>query len=169
MRCTMWLIPAVAFGCSHPPDSVPKGPAAAASAALILPADMAGCYALFDKHGRPASKSLYFAPPMVRLDTTARPGDPSGWRLTKLGPDGDPVTNESGLRGFQYWTVHTAPDSVQIHFHTGFSGTEMILPARGPAAETLRGRALEHWDMGPSTNDAGQVTAVRVRCVSEAG
>lgn len=129
---------------------------------------MTGCYALYDERGRPASESLYFAPPKVRLEPTPYPvrGD-SAWRLAKLDQDGRVDSDPLSRRGTQYWAVDSLTDSIHVVFHTNFSGSELILP-RQPDRDTLRGRAVEQWDIGPSINQAGAATAIRYPCGPEA-
>jgi hypothetical protein len=138
---------------------------------LNLPRDLVGCYALFDRRGRPASDSLYFAPSHVRLDSAALPSvereDLTGdrWARTKLDASLQPVHGERDRRPPSlYWTAEPNPERVRMMFHTGFSGTELIFDAPR-TRDTLRGRALQHWDFGPPfTTKAGRVTAVRVPC-----
>ncbi|MBB4636888.1 hypothetical protein [Longimicrobium terrae] len=136
--------------------------------AVVLPGDMTGCYSLYDERGRPASESLYFAPPKVRLDPTPYPvrGD-SAWRLAKLDRDGRDDADPRSHRGTQYWAADSLTDSIHVVFHTNFSGSELIL-SRRLDGDTLRGRAMEEWDNGPSTNQAGAVTAIRYPCGPEA-
>lgn len=150
------LLSMAAAACAR---TAPRGPAANGG----LPERLAGCYALFDRGGRPASDStLFFAPPYVRLDTTtlgpAR-GHASVWTLTRLDADLRPLPEHA----FLSWAA-AGPDSVRVVFHTGFSGTAMKLQARADS-DTLRGRATRHRDYGPPHElDGGPVTAVRVPC-----
>lgn len=137
---------------------------------LNLPRDLVGCYALFDRRGRPASDSLYFAPSHVRLDSAAlgkaERGNPTGprWALTKLDANLRPLHGEHGVPPSLYWSAESNPVRVRMMFHTGFSGSELIFDAPR-TRDTLRGRALEYWDFGPPfTTKAGRVTAVRVPC-----
>ncbi|WP_329683919.1 hypothetical protein [Longimicrobium sp.] len=136
-------------------------------AVRLPPLELVGCYALYNEAGQPASRSLYFASDRVRLEAREW-GRPNTWDATRLGADGG--IPEDGRQGRNvYWAVDSlAADTIHVHIHTGFSGSELILGVR-PASDTLYGRALEHWDMGPSTNDAGRVTAIRVACVPGTG
>jgi lipopolysaccharide export system permease LptF/LptG-like protein len=120
-----------------------------------LEARLPGCYAFFDHAGRPASDSLYWAPAIGRLD--------SGGRAAKLGS----ATTAGRRRDNNNWRVDARTDTVRVLFHSGFSGTEFILGLR-PHGDTLRGRAVEHWDFGPPfSNDAGVVSAVRIACPAD--
>src|SRR3954451_3351621 len=117
-------------------------------------ADVVGCYALFDRAGRPAADSLYWAPATARLD--------SGGRAVKLTPRFD-AGRPAGRPGAFRWSVG-AGDSLHVTFHNGFSGTEFVL-APASNGDTLRGRAWEHWDEAPPFDtDAGAATAVRIGC-----
>jgi hypothetical protein len=117
-------------------------------------ADVVGCYALFDRTGRPAADSLYWAPAIARLDSSGR--------ALKLAPKFD-AGRPAGQPGAYRWSVG-AGDSLRVLFHTGFSGTEFVL-SRASRGDTLRGRAREHWDFGPPFyTDAGAATAVRIAC-----
>ena len=131
------------------------------------PGDLAGCYALFDHAGRPASDSLYFAPAYARLETVrrsrARTGMPRSWGVTRLDTARRAMTGNDDQRGFLFWAPDSLSDSVRVMFHTGFSGTEMILGPPAARSDTLRGRAIGHWDFRDDT-DEGRVTAVRVPC-----
>lgn len=149
-------------------------PVPSARPPLNLPRDLVGCYALFDRRGRPASDSLYFAPSHVRLDSTAltkgeredRTDD--AWALTKLDANLRPLHGERNRPPSLHWTAESNPERVRMIFHTGFSGTELIFDAPR-ARDTLRGRALQHWDFGPEfETEAGPVTAIRVPCSDSA-
>jgi hypothetical protein len=61
-----------------------------------------------------------------------------------------------------YWTAAPA-DSMRIVISTGYSGSELVVGAG--TGDTLQGRATEFWDMGPSEDDGGAVTLVRIPCV----
>jgi len=130
---------------------------------------LAGCYALFDHRGRPASDSLPYAPGHARLETTPWP-DPraSGWRgawtLTKLGP---PLP---GPRQYevQFWAADSLSDSVHVVFGGSFTGSELIV-APGASAGTLSGRARISHDHPPFHTDGGSVTAVREPCTEVPG
>lgn len=136
-----------------------------AASRVVLPRDLAGCYALYDHRGAPASDSLYFAPEQVRLDTASRsrPSDTAlRWSLLPLDAQGRPMHE----RGLFLWEPHSLSDSIHIVTTNGFSGTELIVAPASARRDTLRGRAVENWDMGPSSDDAGAVTAVRIPCVA---
>jgi hypothetical protein len=166
MRHTIWLTAVLAIGCANPGHD--SAEAADGGAELELPQDMAGCYALYDENRLPASESLYFASDRIRLDTVAR-GRPRSWKATRLGGSGRVPPGEDEGRAV-YWAADSlAADSIRIMIHNGFSGSELILGVRNARANRFHGRALEHWDIGPSTNDAGLVTAVRVPCRADAG
>jgi len=168
MTRVIWLTALLAFGCASPARSPLERAREAAEAPLRLPHDVVGCFALYDQSGLPASRSLYFASDRIRLDSAAwvRPGT---WKATRLGADGGMPGD--GRRGNSvYWAADSlAADTIHIMIHTGFSGSELILGVRPAPSDTLHGRALEHWDMGPSTNEAGPVTAIRVPCVTRDG
>ena len=121
---------------------------------------LVGCYAFFDRAGRPAMDSLYWAPATARLD--------SGGRAVKLTPRFDPGRPAPGP-GAYGWSIGGLGDSLHVLFHNGFSGTEFVL-GRTDRGDTLRGRAREHWDFGPPyATEAGSATAVRISCQDAAG
>jgi len=162
--CLTFALPMASCGYEAPAPVLP------AIRRLDLPRDLVGCYALFDGRGRPASDSLYFAPSHVRLDSTALP-DVQGWDLTgptwtlaRMDASLRPLRGERDGLGSLFWTADSSSVRVRMIFHTGFSGSELVFDAR-PAGDTLRGRALQHWDFGPPfQTKAGPVTAVRVPC-----
>ena len=167
-------IAVLATGCSREgPRSSPATPLAEQEAIAGHRVErLAGCFALFDHRGRPASDSLYNAPSHVRLEATptsetgATRGSDQRRRLVKLDAAGR-ATGPEPWEAFQVWVGSAASDSVRLMFGTGFSGTEMILrPNAG--ADTLRGRAVEHWDFAPDS-DGGSVTAIRVPCAESPG
>lgn len=123
MRRTVLFIVLTAFGCG---GCARPAVDRAHDTARLPPHNLAGCYALFDEAGRPASKSLYYASDRVRLDTLAW-GRPGTWEITRLGADGGmPADGRQG--GSVYWAVDSfAADTIRIHIHTGFSGSELIL------------------------------------------
>lgn len=166
-RYTIGLTALVLFGCGAPapPTAETRTAETPPQAAPLAPHRLAGCYALYDEAGKPASRSLYFASDRVRLDTAAlaRPGT---WRATRLRASGGTLPDGEQGRSV-YWAADSlAADTIHVHIHTGFSGSELILGVRPASPDTLHGRALEHWDLGPSTNNAGRATAVRVPCVA---
>lgn len=160
-----WIaLAALACGEPHP---VPAP--AARSGATELPDDVAGCYALFGRHGGPASDSLYFAPERVRLDTVpfGYRAD-STWTAIKLDPGGRRIGDARVQHGSRYRYSDQSRDTISLLFHTGRSGSELFLSITD-GRDTLRGRAVEHWDLGPSTTDAGPVTVIRIPCRTEQG
>jgi hypothetical protein len=160
MRRAIWLFALAAFGCGE----ARQADAGRLAAADELPHNLAGCYALYDADGRPASQSLHYASDKVRLDTAAHPVRPDAWSVTRLGGDGGMPGDGRGSRSV-YWAVDSlTADTIRVMIHTGRSGSELILGVGPAAPDTLHGRALEHWDLGPSTDDAGRVMAVRVSC-----
>jgi hypothetical protein len=125
---------------------------------------LAGCYALFNRAGRPAAESLYWAPSYARLDSG---GAGTATALDSAGHERGPRDRRDSLtigRGTRSWHVDSLADTVRLLFHSGFSGTEFLLGFRR-GSDTLRGRAVEHWDFGPPfETNAGQATAVRIPC-----
>jgi hypothetical protein len=130
---------------------------------MILARDAPRCYAIR------ASASLYYAPPRIRLETTPvadivrHMARDSAWELTRLDAQGGAIVEER-RQPILYWAA-APPDSIRIIISTGFSGSELIVGAAG-GADTLRGRAVEFWDVGPSENNAGPVTLAGVPCVT---
>ena len=162
MACAVGLLALLGCG-SERPVGQPL------SARPPTPEGLAGCYALFDRGGRPASDSLYFAPSHVRLLTTEREPTPFSdstvreWALTKLDGRRRPV-REDGRAGWLYWGMRSAGDTVVMSFHTRYSGSRLFFEVPPGPVDTLRGRAEEYFDIGASVSDAGAVTAVRVSC-----
>lgn len=124
-----------------------------------------------DAAGKPAWSALYQASPAVRLDTTLTavlyPGRCEVTRsLTRLNAEGGALPDDR-RSSFLAWSIDPASDSVKVDFSTGYSGALLILShARLP--DTLSGRAEEHWDTGPSVNQAGLVLLVRMPCSAAA-
>jgi hypothetical protein len=143
--------------CGAPPPGPPP------VAGVVLPRDLAGCYALN------RTKSLYFAPPRIRLDSTAAVDESRGftrdsaWALARLNAQGGAIVDER-THPILYWKAASA-DSIRIMISTGFSGSALTVAARADG-DTLHGRGVEFWDMGPTENDAGPVTLVRIPCVT---
>ena len=135
-----------------------------------LPGGLAGCYALFDHRGLPASDSLYYSPPKARLETAdhafRRPHKLPAWSLLRLDSAGQPMAELDYELEYFFWGPTGSPDSVRVHFSNGFSGTEMefAIPLTHP--DTLHGRAIVFWDFAPFETDQGSVTAVRIPCVA---
>ena len=117
-----------------------------------------GCYALFDSAGRSAAGRFYWAPATTRLEP--------GGRAVKLTPERD-SGNAVRTPGAYRWTVTPGGDSLRLVFHSGFSGTDFLLHLSQPG-DTLRGRALGNWDLGPRYGtDEGAAMAVRIACPQE--
>ncbi|HYW14142.1 MAG TPA: hypothetical protein VE871_19410 [Longimicrobium sp.] len=169
LRPTWTLLVLGIAGCGRPDAG-----GAPSVARVVLPRDMAGCYTVHDRHGGPTPDSLYFAPPRVRLHAepaSRQARDRAGgtaWALTKLDAGGRPAESRERDRLLLYWAADTLSDSVRINFNAGLSGSELIVLPRPAPADTIRGRAVEHWDMGPPfTTEAGPVTMIRIACVPE--
>ncbi len=135
-----------------------------------LRAELVGCYALYTPGGKLLDSTFYNASPLVRLDSsplgiTARDTVPGIFRrMVRLDRSGHPVDRmDSTSFSFRSWYADSLSDSIRASFSDGFSGAEVILAAPG-RVDTLWGRIVENWDMGPTTNDRGRVYAVRVRC-----
>jgi hypothetical protein len=115
-----------------------------------------GCYAFFDRNGRPASDSLSWAPATARLF--------EGGRAQKLTPGAHPVTGAGRLE--PTWRIDPATDTVHLIFSTGFSGTQFRLGFH-QRRDTLWGRAVTFIDVGPPfSTEEGSAFAVRVPCPS---
>lgn len=131
-----------------------------------LRAEVLGCYALFGENGR-IDTTYYNASPLVRLDSGAprQANDSSPWHprsLTALDSLGAPSRTTRGMWAPD-WSADSLTDTVRISFSNGFSGAVFVLSAP-PGSDTLRGRAYESWDVGPSITRRGAAHAVRVRC-----
>jgi hypothetical protein len=116
-----------------------------------------GCYALFDRAGRPAAGHLAWAPSLTRLDTA--PGQ-RAWKLDTAMRAEPPAAAETETR---YWAVDSLADTIRITFHNGFTGTKFVLGFR-TGGDTLRGRAIEYGDAGPTDRDVGTASAIRIPC-----
>lgn len=155
--CLLLVLSAAACGGKRA-STPPPPPSAAAS---ILARDAPRCYQLR------ATRSLYFASPRIRLDTA--PADDSwrgivresAWALTRLDARGRAVVDDR-INPIVYWTAARG-DSIHVVMSTGFSGSTLTVGAAG--TDTLRGRGVAFGDAGPTENDAGPVTLVRVPCV----
>lgn len=149
-----------AAACGGQPANTPPPPTPAA--ASILARDAPRCYQLR------AIRNLYYASPQIRLETTPV-SDPlrgfvrdSSWALTRLDAQGAAIVDQR-RHPILYWTA-ASPDSIRIVISTGFTGSTLVVGAGG--GDTLRGRAVAFHDVGPTSNDAGPVTLVRVPCVT---
>jgi len=113
-----------------------------------------GCYAFFDRNGRPASDSLPWAPTTGRLF--------EGGRAQKLTPGPHPVTGPGRFE--PRWRVDPVTDTLRVLFSSGFEGTEFVLGFR-QRRDTLRGRAVTHIDVGPPfSSERGSASAIRIPC-----
>ena len=143
--------------------------------------DLLGCYSLRDKRGHPLDSTFYNSTDLVRLDTLPAPATPDesktrttgdhpapGYRGQGYGlmvPLGDRARQiRSGTDGTFSWRLDSVTDTLELSFIDGFSGAKLRLDATPPLGDTLRGRIAEHWDLGPSENDRGAASAIRVRC-----
>ena len=151
--------------CSRPPAA---GSEPRRVAAQVSWKDLLGCWALYDSAGRRAEASLYWAPPFVQLDSSL-PRNPRhrgpGRQAHKLDSLHRRIETSRSLEGSIWWT-DSLVDTVQMVFSNGFSGTRFKLgvPKRRRVPDTLRGRAIEFWDEGPTMTLAGSASAVRVSC-----
>lgn len=145
-----------------------------------LPGDVVGCWALFDAAGRPAERSLYWSPPIVRLDSVpndAGPGMTFGTvrRLERLDAHRRPIDADTARAGrlprdrFSYWFAELLAPRLRVRFSSGLSGTTFIfaLPLWGAVGDTLRGRAVGHWDFRLLPTRHGRAHAVRVTCEAD--
>ena len=135
-------------------------------------AALVGCWALYDSAGHRANETLYWAPFVAHLDSSApvgaralRPGDRPAYKLDSLGRR-DTTRLTSAGRLLSTWSTDSGVDTVRIAFNSGYSGTIFFLGVpKTVKSDTLRGRALEFWDFGPPfTTPGGRASAVRVPC-----
>ena len=135
--------------------------------------ELVGCYALFGDDERPVDSSGYYnASPRVRLDSlpvsaTVRDNRPGIVRvLHRLNAGGRRQAASSPIEfRSPAWSADSLTDSIRLSFSNGLSGASFILAAPSTAADTLEGRAEEHWDFGPPfETPRGRARAVRVRC-----
>ena len=135
-----------------------------------LRAELVGCYAIYTRAGKLLDSTFYNSSPLVRLDSTplgitAHDTVPGIIRaMARLDQSGRPLDQTPPTRfSFRSWYADSLSDSIRISFSNGFSGAEAILAAPG-RVDTLWGRIVENWDVGPTTNSRGRIYAVRVRC-----
>jgi hypothetical protein len=144
-------------------------------AAPVYPRDLVGCYALYDSTGGFASKTLYFVPPFVELDSMPRVVNVSNyeqfgrsWSLTRLDSArrAMPQTFVPVPYGL-HWNINATADSVYMAFTNGFSGTTFAFALAGVQRGKLRGVAREFSDGGPQERGPLAVSATRVECRHE--
>ena len=140
-------------------------PTAAAQMTRVgLRADLVGCYTLDPGVGPP----LYNAASRVRLDSTTVQATDAGAnrRVLPLDFEGRPWSSPPRPGHLPpTWWADSLSDTVRVSFVDGFSGAVYVLAAP-PRATTLRGRAYNRWDAGPSTTDERRVRAIRRPCSS---
>jgi hypothetical protein len=113
--------------------------------------------------------TYYNASPIVRLDSTELEGVVDRlkgiWRtVVPLDTLGQPSRTTRGMFP-PTWSADSLTDTVRISFVNGFSGAEFVLSIPLGVRDTLRGRALEHWDVGPPhLSSRGVAHAIRVAC-----
>ena len=137
-----------------------------------LRADVVGCFALRWTPRRPPQQEYYRASAQVRLDTAVRtlrtPRSVPGVarQLARLDAGGRAMDTVAARTWAAppAWSADSLTDSIRVSFLDGFSGA-MFVFAAAPGADTLPGRAENHWDSGPPfVTDLGTATAVRVYC-----
>ena len=139
-------------------------------ARVALRSDVVGCWALFDRQGRPAEGHIYWAPTFVALDgddsasmqSPDRPAVRFGATWNRL-----PLELEPGIRGWVTWRADSLTDSIRISFSNAFSGSVFVLALvqQAPLPDTIYGYAREFYDAGPPwTKAMGPTMAVRVPC-----
>ena len=86
------------------------------------------------------------------------------WRsLVPLDTLGAPSRTTRGLMA-PNWSADSLSDTIRVSFVNGFSGAVFVLAAPPGHVDTLRGRALEFWDYGPSETRRGGAHAIRMQC-----
>lgn len=146
-------------------------PAVAARSALR--AEALGCWALYGADGRPAPFTLFLAPAVARLDSTR--GSLPSTQLTsrdafRVDSRDQRLAHRYNGREQAHWSADSLSDSIRIGFSNGHSGSRLVLalPAGAATADTLRGRAYEHWDFGPPWYTFHRSAyAVRQPCAAE--
>lgn len=149
-------------------EDEPEGPPQPARAALR--AEVVGCWALFDRQGRPAEGHIDWAPAFVALEamdtaSVRSPRRPAVRFDTTWSPL--PLELEPGIRGWVKWQADSLTDSIRISFSNGFSGSSFVfaMVQHAPFPDTIHGYAREFYDYGPPWSKAmGSTTAVRVPC-----
>lgn len=142
-----------------------------------LPVGVVGCWGLFDSNGERAEGSLYWSPSFAKLDSSpntvaANPGPGTLRRVHRLDSLRRPLDPDSvrpwrpAPDEFNYWSADSLAERLRIRFSAGLSGTRFVfaLPPPGSISDTLRGRAVEHWDFPPYRTARGRAYAVRVAC-----
>ena len=164
---TLTTLTLAALGCARPRPTTSQPGTVATSASWT---ELVGCWALYGSAGRSAQTSLYWSPSFTQLDSSP----PADIRLRQVRGlrqahklDSLRRRIETSRRlGGSFWSTDSLVDTVQIWFSNGFSGTRLKLgvPKGRHAPDTLRGRAIEFWDEGPTMTLAGSASAVRVSC-----
>lgn len=146
------------------------------SVATWTPAQLLGCYEIFDAKGQRAESAWYNVMPFVRLTDVPFPtsdpnAQPRSWHVRPLSNAGmgrwkaDPTgALERVSRFVPMWTLNARSDSLTFVFRDGFSGASIHFAERDAAGDTLRGHVIEHWDAGPTDNARGSAYAVRQVC-----
>ena len=133
-----------------------------------LRSEVLGCYALYGDNGRRVDTTYYNASPVVRLDSTVSPHVADRFAgmlrvLVSLDTLGQPDEPTSGVLP-PTWRSDSLTDTIRLSFVNGFSGAEFSFAAPRGSLDTLRGRAAEHRDFGPSTTNRGAARALRIPC-----
>lgn len=135
-------------------------------AALVLPRDLTGCYALL------AGAHLDVGALKIRLDSTPAPPElrparrGTAWMAMRLDADGRVVPQEGGWPKLS-WYPHPPSDSVRILYGHGWGGAELTVHAQA-RGDTLRGRAVKINDHSPTYEDGGPATLIPIECAPPA-
>ena len=133
-----------------------------------------GCFFLLMADGRRASDTLYDVPIGVRLDSSAFPTTTSYTSpgvvralqaLDSAGRIVDTLNRE--ITTLRFWSADSLTDSIRLELQVDMSGVTMALAVpKAQPVDTLHGRAMAFWDLGPSNEEAGIVMAVRTPCAA---
>jgi hypothetical protein len=134
------------------------------------PANIAGCWRLFDAAWTPAESAFYYAPSIARLDVT--PVDTVWWLrsgrafvATRLDSSRNPMKARRPSRDKGYWGMTALSGKLWIHFPSGFGGPAFRFTPPGRShPDTLRGTVGEFSDASPFFRRNGHAFAVRVPC-----
>jgi len=142
-----------------------------------LPAGVVGCWALHDDGGARAEAAYFQSPSIMRLEAEPHAsasfhGSGTVRRVERFDSLGAPMDVDtarpavSRSRRFTYWAADSTADRLRVRFSSGLSGTQFVfdLPRGGIPADTIRGRAISHWDFRRLNTDEGSMYAVRVSC-----